>query len=192
MIWLRYLPHLLVGLALAVAVYWVSEGRYDAGWRAGDEAGYSRGVRDSQLLHDKAMLTLIAESRAAAAETLKATNDANRETERRQQAEIDSYAWAIKAMAGAVDAQFTRLHERLRAAQRARAQDRVPDGGSGVPTTASAEPEPTFADWLVHPMGGADLVRLAESAERDLAQLHICHKYAQSLKRHTQSGTSLP
>ena len=184
MIWLRYLPHLLVGLALAVAVYWVSEGRYDAGCRACEDAGYKRGVRDAQLLHDKSMLALLAESRAEAAETLKATNDANRETERRQQAEIDSYAWAIQAMAGAVDAQFTRLHERLRVAQRARAASRVPDSGSGVPAAASAEPEPTFADWLVHPMGGADLVRLAESAERDLAQLHVCHRYADALRRH--------
>lgn len=192
MTWLRYLPHLLVGLLLAGAVYWISEGRCDSCWRKGDAEGYKRGVRDSQLLHDKSMLVMLAESRAEAEKALRMKEDANRETERRQQAEIDSYAWAIQAMAGAVDAQFTRLHERLRVAQRARAASRVPDSGSGVPAPASSEPESTFADWLVHPMGGADLVRLAESAERDLAQLHICHKYAQSLKRHTQSGTSLP
>ena len=189
---MRYLPHLLVGLALAVAVYWVSEGRYDAGWRAGDEAGYSRGVRDSQLLHDKSMLVMLAEARADSEEKLRKANDANREKERILEEENEANRWAIQALAGAVDAQFTRLHERLRVAQRARAASRVPDSGSGVPAPASSEPESTFADWLVHPMGGADLVRLAESAERDLAQLHICHKYAQSLKRHTQSGTSLP
>ena len=181
---IRYLPHLVIGLLLAGAVYWVSEGRYDAGWRAGDEAGYKRGVRDSQLLHDKSMLTLLAEGRAEAAETLRKANDANREIERSQQAEIDSHKWAIQALAGAVDSQFARLRERLRVAERARTANRIPDSSGGVPAPAVAEPEPTFADWLVHPMGGADLVRLAESAERDLAQLHICARYAESLKRH--------
>lgn len=169
MIWLRLAPYLTVGLLLAGGVWWVSEQRYDAGYLAGNRAGYLRGVRDTQTLHDKAMLTLLAESRAATEKALRAKEDANRDAERRHEAAI---AAARLEYAGLV-ASRDRVLARLRSAA-ARDSVRPGDSNSGLPQADPAGTGLTIPGKLLHAEHREFLVDLAADADRINANFAIC------------------
>jgi hypothetical protein len=176
---IRYLPHLAVGLALAGGVYWVSAQRYDAGYLAGDKAGYLRGARDAHKLNDAQMLTLLANSRAEAEKALREREQVARDEERRYEAEIASVR---QAHAGLV-ADRDRAIARLRAAQ-ARNPVRPASGSSGVSSPEPAGTGLTIPARSLSESDGEFLIQIAADADGLNAQFAICHRYADAMRRH--------
>lgn len=152
---------------------------YDAGHRAGSESGYKRGVADAQKLHDAAMLTLLAESRAEAAKSLREVHVLAEEEKRRGEAAIVSARLEYAGVAAHRD----RLVARLRAAP-ARDPVRPADDRGGVPPAGAAGDGAAVPAGALPEQARVDLADLAADADWANGQFAVCHRYAGTLKRH--------
>lgn len=152
---------------------------YDSGHRAGDKAGYERGVRDAQKLHDAAMLTLLAESRAEAEKTLREAHGLAEEEKRRGEAAIASARLEYAGVAAHRD----RILVRLRAVP-ARDPVRPADDRGGLPPAGAAGDGSAVPAGALPEQARVDLADLAADADWANGQFAVCHRYAGALKRH--------
>jgi hypothetical protein len=177
-IWLRYLPHLAVGVALAGSVYWVSQQRYAAGYLAGDQAGYKRGAYDAHRENDAQMLRLMADSRAAASEALRAREQQARDNERRYEAENA----AVRDRYSGRAADLQRVIDRLRAVP-ARNPVCASAGSPGLPDPGAAETVDAAPAGLLSPPRREAFARLGSDADDIAAEHAQCAVYIDAVKR---------
>ena len=189
---LRLLPYLIVGLLLAAAVWWIRDQGYRVGYADGDRVGFRRGIEQAQKTHDASMRILLAESRAQAEQARRVASEAVEQEKRRYEAEIASARETAAGDLAAAVAHRDRLLARLRAAG-ARDPVRPADDRGGLPrATDPAGPGAPPAAGAFPGPDRAELVRIAFDADALSAQYAICYRYADAVRRHTNSAHREP